>query len=161
MRGVAVLVYSRRGCDGLHPICAERLEYAQTLADGADAVILSGLPEAELMRASWAGPQVQLVVDADARHTAENTRNIAEDAKDLGADELMVVTSPWHRRRVELLMRSALAGSGIKLSVAAPDGNRPRLLLARELACFAALPVQLARTKSKRPRRRPLTTRQF
>jgi uncharacterized SAM-binding protein YcdF (DUF218 family) len=161
MRVVAVLGYSRRGGDGLHPICAERLDYAQTLADGADAVILSGLPEAELMRASWAGPQVRLVVDADARHTAENTRNIAEDAKDLGADELMVVTSPWHRRRVELLMRSALAGSGIKLSVAAPDGNRPRLLLARELACFAALPVQLARTKSKRPRRRPLTTRQF
>jgi uncharacterized SAM-binding protein YcdF (DUF218 family) len=160
-RVVAVLGYSRRGGNGLHPICAERLEHAQTLADGADAVILSGLPEAELMRASWAGPEVRLVVDADARHTAENARNIAEDAKELGADELVVVTSPWHRRRVELLMRSALAGSGIGVSVVAPDGNRPRLLLARELACFAVLPVQLARTKSKRPSRRPLTTRQF
>jgi uncharacterized SAM-binding protein YcdF (DUF218 family) len=124
-------------------------------------VILSGLPEAELMRASWAGPPVRLIVEAEARSTAENARNIAEDARELGAEELVVVTSPWHRRRVGLLMRAALAGSGIALLVEAPDGPRPTLLLARELACFAVLPVQLARTKSKRPSRRPLTTRQF
>jgi uncharacterized SAM-binding protein YcdF (DUF218 family) len=160
-RVVAVLGYSRGGGGRLHPICAERLEHAQTLAGRADAVILSGLPEAELMRASWAGPSVRLIVEADARSTAENARNIAEDARELGAEELVVVTSPWHRRRVELLMRAALAGSGIALLVEAPDGPRPRLLLARELACFAVLPVQLARTKSKRPSRRPLTTRQF
>ena len=160
-RVVAVLGYSRGGGGRLHPICAERLEHAQTLAGEADAVILSGLPEAELMRASWAGPSVRLIVEADARSTAENARNIAEDARGLGAEELVVVTSPWHRRRVELLMRAALAGSGIAVLVEAPDGPRPRLLLARELACFAVLPVQLARTKSKRPSRRPLTTRQF
>jgi uncharacterized SAM-binding protein YcdF (DUF218 family) len=160
-RVVAVLGYSRRGSNGLHPICAQRLEHAQTLAHGAEAVILSGLPEAELMRASWTGPEVELLVDADARSTAENARNIAEDARELGAQELVVVTSPWHRRRVAVLMRRALAGSGIELSVAAPEGKRPRLLLARELACFAVLPVQLARTKSKRPSRRPLTTRQL
>ena len=160
-RVVAVLGYSQGGGDRLHPICAERLEHAQTLVGGADAVILSGLPEAELMRASWAGPPVRLIVEADARSTAENARNIAEDARELGAEELVVVTSPWHRRRVELLMRAALAGSGIALLVEAPDGPRPTLLLARELACFAVLPVQLARTKSKRPSRRPLTTRQF
>jgi uncharacterized SAM-binding protein YcdF (DUF218 family) len=160
-RVVAVLGSSRGGGDRLHPICAERLEHAQTLAEGAYAVILSGLPEAELMRASWSGPEVRLVVDADARHTAENARNIAEDAKELGADELVVVTSPWHRRRVAILMRAALQGSGIAVSVEAPEGPRPTLLLAREAACFAVLPVQLARTKSKRPSRRPLTTRQF
>lgn len=160
-RVVAVLGYSRGGGEQLHPICAERLEHAQTLADGAHAVILSGLPEAELMRASWSGPLVQLVVDADARHTAENARNIAETAKELGADELVVVTSPWHRRRVAILMRAALAGSGIELSVEAPECRRRTLLLAREAACFAVLPLQLARTKSKRPSRRPLTTRQL
>jgi uncharacterized SAM-binding protein YcdF (DUF218 family) len=159
-RVVAVLGYSRGGGDRLHPICAERLVYAQTVAEGADAVILSGLPEAELMRASWAGPEVQLVVDADARHTAENARNIAEDARELGADELVVVTSSWHRRRVSMLMRAALAGSGIELTVDAPEGRHPALLVAREVACFAVLPVQLARTKSKRASRRRLTTRQ-
>jgi uncharacterized SAM-binding protein YcdF (DUF218 family) len=159
-RVVAVLGYSRGGVDRLHPICAERLEHAQRLAEGADAVIFSGLPEAALMRASWAGPELELVVDGDARSTAENARNIAADARALGADELVVVTSPWHRRRVALLMRAALAGSGIGLSVEAPEGGRPALLVAREVACLAALPVQLARTKSKRPSRRRLTTRQ-
>jgi hypothetical protein len=160
-RVVAVLGYSRGGKGRLHPICAERLEHGQRVATGADAVILSGLPEAELMRASWSGPELRLVVDTDARHTAENARNIAEDAQALGADELVVVTSSWHRRRVALLMRAALRGTGIRLTVESPEGGRARLLAARELACFAVLPVQLARTKSKRPRRRRLTTRQF
>jgi uncharacterized SAM-binding protein YcdF (DUF218 family) len=159
-RVVAVLGYSRGGGDRLHPICAERLEHAQALAEGADAVILSGRPEAELMRASWGGPEVELIADSSSRHTAENARNIAAEARELGADELVVVTSPWHRRRVSLLMRSALAGSGIELSVEAPSGPHPTLLVAREAACFAVLPVQLARTKSKRPSRRRLTTRQ-
>jgi uncharacterized SAM-binding protein YcdF (DUF218 family) len=149
-RVVAVLGYSRGGAGALHPICAERLAYAQTIAAGSHAVILSGLPEAELMRDSWAGPEVELVVDAAARSTAENTRNIAADARELGADELVVVTSPWHRRRVSALMRAALVGSGIELSVVAPEGPHPALLVARELACFAVLPVQLARTRSKR-----------
>jgi uncharacterized SAM-binding protein YcdF (DUF218 family) len=159
-RVVAVLGYSRGGGDRLHPICAQRLEHAQTLADGADAVILSGLPEAELMLASWTGPEVALIADPASRHTAENARNIAAEARELGADELVVVTSSWHRRRVALLMRAALAGSGIALSVESPESGRPTLLLAREVACFAVLPVQLARTKSKRASRRRLTTRQ-
>ncbi len=144
-RVVAVLGYSRRRDRGLHRICAERLAHAQELADGARAVVLSGTPEAELMRAAWTGPEVELICDPDSRSTAQNAANIAAATRVLGAEELVVVTSRWHRARVRLLLARALRGSGIRLRVEAPSGRRPPLLLARELVCFALLPFQLGR----------------
>jgi hypothetical protein len=144
-RVVAVVGYSRRGNTELHPVCADRLARAQEVADGADAVILSGCPEAELMRVAWAGPDVPLVCDDEAHSTADNARNVAARARELGARELVVVTSRWHRARVRLLMAAALQGSGVKLSVEVADGHGPALALGRELACLALLPLQLRR----------------
>jgi uncharacterized SAM-binding protein YcdF (DUF218 family) len=151
-RVVAVLGYSGRRRTRLHPVCAERLAYAERLAVGARAIILSGWarrstlsPEAELMRAAWAGPAVRLICDPEARSTADNAVNIAALARALGADELVVVTSPWHRLRVRVLLRAAMRGSGIRLSVAGAGRSRPPVLLARELACLVLLPFQLAR----------------
>ena len=144
-RVVAVLGYSRRGDRQLHRICAERLAHAQGLAEGARAVVLSGTPEAELMRAAWAGPEVELICDPDSRSTAQNASNVAAAARMLGAEELVVVTSPWHRTRVRLLLGWALRGSGIRLTVEGPSGRRPPLLVVRELACFALIPFQLTR----------------
>ncbi len=81
---MAVLGYSRRRGDGLHPICAARLEAAERVADGAVAVLLSGWArrptsrsEAELMAAAWAGPEVPLLADGDARSTLGNARAVA------------------------------------------------------------------------------------
>jgi uncharacterized SAM-binding protein YcdF (DUF218 family) len=151
-RVVAVLGYSGRRRTRLHPVCAERLAYAERLAVGARAIILSGWarrstlsPEAELMRAAWAGPAVRLICDPEARSTADNAVNIAALARALGADELVVVTSPWHRLRVRVLLRAAMRGSGIRLSVAGAGGACAPVLLARELACLVLLPFQLAR----------------
>lgn len=144
-RVVAVLGYSQRRDRQLHRICAERLAHAQGLAEGALAVILSGTPEAELMRAAWTGPEVELICDPHSRSTAQNARNVAAAARKLGAEELVVVTSPWHRTRVRLLLGLALRGSGIRLTVEGPSGRRPPLLVVRELACFALLPFQLTR----------------
>jgi uncharacterized SAM-binding protein YcdF (DUF218 family) len=144
-RVVAVLGYSRRRDRQLHRICAERLAHAQGLAEGARAVVLSGTPEAELMRAAWAGPEVELICDPDSRSTAQNAANVAAAARALEADELVVVTSAWHRTRVRLLLGWALRGSGIRLTVEGPMGRRPPILVARELACFALLPFQLTR----------------
>jgi uncharacterized SAM-binding protein YcdF (DUF218 family) len=144
-RVVAVVGYSRRRDLELHPVCAERLLHAQALTDGATAVILSGRREAELMRAAWRGPAVLLVCDAEAHNTADNAANVAARARELGAHELVVVTSRWHRARVRLLMAAALRGSGIRLSVETTNGRPPPLLLARELACLALLPLQLVR----------------
>lgn len=144
-RVVAVLGYSRKRDRGLHRICAERLAHAQGLAAGARAVVLSGTPEAELMRAAWTGPEVELICDPDSRSTAQNAANVAAAARALGAEELVVVTSHWHRARVRLLLAWALRRSGIRLRVEAPSGRRPPLLVARELVCFALLPFQLGR----------------
>jgi uncharacterized SAM-binding protein YcdF (DUF218 family) len=143
-RVVAVVGYSRRRDTELHPLCADRLRHAQRVAGDARAVILSGCPEAELMRAAWKGPEIPLVCDTAARTTAGNAVNVAARARELGADHLVVVTSSWHAPRVRLLMRAALRGSGIAFSVEGTNGPRPKRVLARELACLALLPVQLA-----------------
>jgi uncharacterized SAM-binding protein YcdF (DUF218 family) len=142
---VAVVGYSRRRDSELNPLCAQRLARAQSLADGAHAVIFSGRREAEPMRAAWSGPDVLLVCDGDARTTVGNAVNVAARARELGAKELVVVTSRWHRARVSMLMRAALRGSGIQLSVETTNGGGHPLLLARELVCLALLPVQLVR----------------
>ena len=139
-RLVAVLGYSAWRGDGLHPICAARLEAAQLAAAGADAVLLSGWSrrrhrpsEAELMRAAWNGPDVTLLADGDARTTAGNARAVAAAARELGADEVVVVTSSWHARRARLLVRAAL-GQDVALRVVTPPKSRPPHLVGRELA---------------------------
>jgi uncharacterized SAM-binding protein YcdF (DUF218 family) len=142
-RVVAVLGYSHRRNGRLHAICAERLAHAQRLAEGAGAVVFSGWSEAELMRTAWTGPDVLLVCDPQARSTAHNAANIAAAARELDAQELVVVTSPWHRTRARILVGAALRGSGIRFSIETADGSRPSWLLARELVCLALLPLQL------------------
>jgi uncharacterized SAM-binding protein YcdF (DUF218 family) len=142
-RVVAVLGYSRRGDTELHPVCADRVAYAQRLAVNRGTVILSG--EAELMRAAWSGPDVVLICDPDARSTVDNAANVAAVARTLGVRELVVVTSRWHRARTRILLRAALRKSGISLSVETADGARPLRLRLREVACLALLPFQLAR----------------
>jgi uncharacterized SAM-binding protein YcdF (DUF218 family) len=142
-RVVAVLGYSRRGDSELHPVCADRVAHAQRLAVARGTVILSG--EADLMRSAWSGPNVVLICDPDARSTVDNAANVAEVARRLGARELVVVTSRWHRARTKILLRAALRKSGIRVSVESADGARPLRLRARELACLALLPFQLAR----------------
>ena len=74
-RLIVVLGYSDGRQRELHPICAARLEHAARLAEEGDAVLLSGwsrragrLPEAELMRRAWPGPERALLSDPDARH---------------------------------------------------------------------------------------------
>jgi hypothetical protein len=157
VRLVAVLGYSRGRGDRLHTVCAARLAAAEAVAEGATAVVLSGWArrlighsEAELMRAAWRGPVVPLLADGDARTTAGNARAIAATAEDLGATEVVAVTSSWHRRRAGLLLRAALDPS-VRLELVSAGGSHPPRLLVRELACFAALPLQL------RAARRPAT----
>jgi hypothetical protein len=143
-RLVAVLGYSTRRGDHLHPICAARLETAEREAEGADAVLLSGWSrrrhrrsEAELMREAWRGPDVLLLLDADARTTAGNARSVARAAAELGAGEVVVVTSSWHAHRARRLVARALP-DGPSLRVVTPPPTRPLRLLARELVLRAA-----------------------
>ena len=88
-----------------------------------------------------------LVCDPEARHTAENAANVAAAARDLGAEEPVVVTSPWHRRRARILVGAALRGSDIRFSIETAPGPRSSWLLAREAVCLALLPFQLRRAR--------------
>jgi uncharacterized SAM-binding protein YcdF (DUF218 family) len=147
-RLIVVLGYSDGRRHELHPICAARLAHAARLTEEGDAVLLSGwsrrpgrLPEAELMRRAWPGPAEVLLSDPDARITAENAANAAAHARELGADEVVVVTSSWHRARARVLFRSLLPGVRLSVVGARTPGS-PRLYL-RELAVFPLVPVQL------------------
>jgi hypothetical protein len=70
-------------------------------------------------------------------------RNVASTALALGAGELVVVTSRWHRARVRLLLWAALRGEPVRVSVEGVDGPSHLLVRVRELACLAVLPIQL------------------
>ncbi|HXV35110.1 MAG TPA: YdcF family protein [Gaiellaceae bacterium] len=147
-RLVVVLGYSAGRQRELHPICAARLEHAAGLVVEGDTVLLSGWsrhpsrpPEAELMRRAWAGPETVLLSDPDARHTAQNAANAAAHARDLGVQEVVVVTSSWHRARAQALFRRLLPGVRVAV-VGAPTPGSPRNYL-REAAVFPLVPLQV------------------
>jgi uncharacterized SAM-binding protein YcdF (DUF218 family) len=159
MRLVAVLGYSARRSDGLHPVCAERLSCAEQAAGDADAVLLSGWArrqdaagEVELMRHAWRGPEVALLSDTKARNTVQNALGVAAAAQQVGAREVVVVTSRWHAFRARTLVRAALREPGVSVLSSSPSGRAPVSLLARELGCLAALPVQLFRLRRSEAR---------
>jgi uncharacterized SAM-binding protein YcdF (DUF218 family) len=136
MRLVAVLGYSGfRGRD-LHAICLARLRHAEALAGENDTVLLSG--EAELMRE--ASTRADVVIDSAASTTRENARGVAAAARELGADEVVVVTSAWHARRARVLVQAA-AGRDVRVTSSSPPGRPPLRLAVRELACLAVLPL--------------------
>ena len=156
-RLVAVFGYSARGVEGLHPLCLVRLRHAEQLADGADTVVLSGwsrhgarLGEAELMRDAWQGHDVRLICDPTARNTMQNAGGIAAVARELGVDEVVVVTSRWHAPRAGALVRAALGDDDVVVSTSSPREPQNSWLLARELVCLAALQYQRRRVRPSR-----------
>jgi uncharacterized SAM-binding protein YcdF (DUF218 family) len=144
-RLVAVLGYSTGRGDDIHDVCARRLAHAESLVDDDCVVVLSG--EAELMHAAWKGPAVELLHDRDARNTAGNAAGVAAVAHEVGATEVVLVTSRWHARRAELLVRAALRDSGIAVRSSSPPGSPGLRLWARELACLVAAPFQAVRLR--------------
>ena len=154
MRVVAVLGYSRSGDRALHPICARRVAHAEGVSAGARAVVLSGWArrhapagEAELMRDAWTRNDVPVVLDRSAQTTVGNAVAVARLARSLGARELVVVTSRWHARRARALVRAALHGSDVRVSVSSPPGAGHPALALRELACAAVVPFQARRLR--------------
>ena len=120
----------------LHTICLARLRHGETLARAEDVVLLSG--EAEVMRD--AASSAEVIVDAEARNTRENAKGVAAVARELGADEVVVVTSAWHAVRARTLVRAAV-GPEIPVNSSSPRGRPPVRLALRELACLAVLPL--------------------
>jgi uncharacterized SAM-binding protein YcdF (DUF218 family) len=147
VRIVAVLGYSAWRGVGLHPVCAARLAAARELAVEEDVVLLTGRPEAELMREAWPAGANRVVCDDGARVTADSAAHVARVARELDAEEIVVVTSSWHCRRARILFRRALRGRGIALRTVGVPSWSARLL-AREAVAFAALPLHLRRLGS-------------
>ena len=158
-RVVVVLGYSNGARPGLHPVCAARLDRAAELSTPGDVVVLSGWSrtphtpsEAELMAAAWRGRASEVVLDPDARTTAENAANALDDIRLARAREVVVVTSGWHAARARAAFRWLLRGRGIRVSSASPPGRSLRASL-RELALWLLLPAQLRRARHSRSRR--------
>ena len=137
-----VLGYSPRRPAGLHPICAARVEHAAGVIDDGDVVVLSGTDgELELMGGAWGGADVEPRRDPALR-TADSAVAAVRLAEEVGADEVVVVTSWWHRPRAELMLRSALRRRGssrhrlgrARAVVAVPPRPRGRVLPARAAA---------------------------
>jgi uncharacterized SAM-binding protein YcdF (DUF218 family) len=145
MRLVAVLGYSGFRGRGLHAICLARLRHAEALAGDDDTVLLSG--EAELMRE--ASTRTDFVLDGAASTTRENARGVAAAAREVGADEVVVVTSAWHAPRARALVQAAV-GPEVRVTSSSPPGRPPLRLAVREVACLAVLPLHargLARSR--------------
>jgi uncharacterized SAM-binding protein YcdF (DUF218 family) len=154
VRVVAVLGYSRGPGGDLHPVCAHRLRHAEKVAAGSRAVVLSGWSrardgrgEAELMRDDWAGPRLPLICDTTARSTVENAAAVARASQDLGAQEVVVVTSWWHSLRAGKLVRAALPDPAVAVRTSSPRSVPSPALLARELVCLMGLPLQTLRLR--------------
>ena len=159
-RLVVVLGYSDGGAGALHPVCRARLEHAARIAGPEDVVVLSGWArvrrapsEASLMRTAWAGRAGSLVVDEDARTTAENAVNALADVLRERPREVVVVTSSWHARRAAAAFARALAGTGAAVRVDSPPGRGRRRERLRELALRPLLPFQVRRALRRRPGR--------
>jgi uncharacterized SAM-binding protein YcdF (DUF218 family) len=144
VRIVAVLGYSAWRGIGLHPVCAARLAAARELAAEEDVVLLTGRPEVDLMRSAWPAGANRVVCDDAAHVTADSAAHAARVAQELGAEEIVVVTSWWHCRRARVLFGRAVRGRGSALrTVGAPSWSAR--LLVREAVAFAALPLHLRR----------------
>lgn len=155
-RLVVVLGYSDARGGGLHPVCAARLRRAEGVARPGDRVLLSGwarrrrpTSEAELMRAAWSGPAVSLLADGRARSTLGNVLGGAAEARASGADEVVLVTSSWHARRAELLLRSALRSDSVTVSLAVSDDRGTVRARARELLCWLLVPFLAVGLRSR------------
>jgi uncharacterized SAM-binding protein YcdF (DUF218 family) len=147
-RLVAVLGFSDGRTSELHRVCATRLARAEQVVCPDDVVLFSGwarrrtiATEADLMAEAWKAPARARVVDRHARTTLGNALSIARLARELDADEVVLVTSSWHARRASALLRAALAGSGATLRVAAADERVTPLRGLRELASWTVVPL--------------------
>ena len=149
-RLVAVLGYSDSTTADLHPVGAARLARAASEVGSDDVVLFSGFarrsaptPEADLMARMWTEPARARLVDRRARTTLGNALGVARAARRLDADEVVLVTSPWHARRATALVRAALRGSGstARLRVVATDERVTPRRGAREAAAWAVVPV--------------------
>jgi threonine dehydratase len=92
------------------------------------------------MAGAWRGRASRLLLDRRARTTFGNARGVAAAARSLEIDEIVLVTSGWHRRRASALSRAALRGLAVSVRDSSTDENGTLRARARELACWTLVP---------------------
>jgi uncharacterized SAM-binding protein YcdF (DUF218 family) len=157
---IVVLGAPLRPSGRLSPILEERVAAAAALyhAGGARLVVATGgitegapRAEADAIAEGLAAAGIpDVLVERDARTTAENARFTAWLLAPLGARTVWIVTQPFHGRRAALLFRRAGLSPcvwHIADSVQYRDRRRAMRWVAREYASWALL---AARTLSRR-----------
>ena len=89
-----------------------------------------------------------LLCDPNARTTVGNAAGVAAHARELGATEVVLVTSAWHAPRARVLVRAALGRAGVRVRTATAPGARPpaswlaRRSASRRCPCRSCAPAR-------------------
>ena len=83
------------------------------VAVGAQVVVFSGASEADPMRDSWRGPDVELVVEESATTTAENAANTLPLLLERNVHEAIVICAPAHFIRARWIFRRIYGAHGV------------------------------------------------
>jgi uncharacterized SAM-binding protein YcdF (DUF218 family) len=110
-----------------------------------------------LMAQAWVGRARRVVVDPDARTTAENAANALDDIVRDGALDVVFVTSSWHAPRARAAFRWLLRRRSVRVTSSSPPGRSLRAAL-RELLLWPLLPAQLFAQRRAIVRRRVTTS---
>jgi uncharacterized SAM-binding protein YcdF (DUF218 family) len=150
--------------DGAHRItrrCVRLVREAEHLvsAGGANVVVFSGWSstggpsEAEQMRDTWSGADVELVVEPTARNTAENAARTLPLLRDREITRAVVVCAPTHLARTRLLFGRLYRSAGVDVAFRAVAVAPSLRSIAWELAAFPFLPAQLRAARAELARR--------
>jgi uncharacterized SAM-binding protein YcdF (DUF218 family) len=158
---IVVLGAPLRRSGRLSPILEERVGAAAALYHaGAGRLVVAtggiteGAPRAEadaIAEALAAAGIPDVLVEREARSTAENARFTARLLAPLGARTVWIVTQPFHGRRAALLFRRAGLEPRvwhIADSVQYRDRRRARRWVAREYASWALLAARVLSRRS-------------
>ena len=99
------------------------------------------------MSRGWNGHTRNIRVDTASRTTYGNVLAAAATARELSAQEIVLVTSGWHGRRASRLLEAAHGG---RIFLAATDERGTTGARARELACWLLVPLQVALARRTR-----------
>jgi uncharacterized SAM-binding protein YcdF (DUF218 family) len=152
------------GPDRVHRVsrrCLRVVAEAERLAEalGPSAVILTGWSptggpsEAEQMRDAWRGPNVELVVEATARNTAQNASRTLPLLLERGISAAVVVCAPFHLLRTRLFFGPLYGMHGIDVGYRVAHVRWPLGALAWELGALPFAPLQLIAARSEVGRR--------
>ena len=113
------------------------------------AVVFSGwapdgsVSEAEQMRKTWRGPELELVVEPTATITAENAARTLPLLRERGIEQALVVCTPLHLYRARYFFRRLYTAHGIETRFRAAPVAPTLHALAWELVALTARSRQL------------------